>query len=133
MIFENRSDAAMKLAKTMKTQSFLDPIVLGIPRGGIVTAAVLAKELNADFDVVLSRKIGAPNQQEFALGAISEDGQVFLNPALRESQHRFWDCYWQPQPQYKKDHRSCPSAGRWRCRGQAAGSEKAQSAIGLGW
>jgi predicted phosphoribosyltransferase len=70
MIFENRSDAAMKLAKTMKTQSFLDPIVLGIPHGGIVTAAVLAKELNADFDVVLSRKIGAPN----------------LNPALRESQ-----------------------------------------------
>jgi predicted phosphoribosyltransferase len=86
MIFENRSDAAMKLAKKMKMQSFFDPIVLGIPRGGIVAAAVLAKELNADFDVVLSRKIPAPGQQEFALGAISEDGQVFLNPALRDSQ-----------------------------------------------
>lgn len=86
MIFENRSDAAMKLAKKMKMQSFFDPIVLGIPRGGIVTAAVLAKELNADFDVVLSRKIPAPGQQEFALGAISEDGQIFLNPALRDSQ-----------------------------------------------
>ncbi|NBR06368.1 MAG: phosphoribosyltransferase [Planctomycetes bacterium] len=89
MIFENRSDAAMKLAQKMKNQSFLDPIVLGIPRGGVVTAAVLAKELNADFDVVLSRKIAAPNQQEFAWGAISEDGQVFLNPALSESQLDF--------------------------------------------
>ncbi len=82
MIFQNRNDAAMKLAKKMSSHSFLDPIVLGIPRGGVVGAAVLAKELNADFDVVLSRKIGAPNQPEFAIGAISESGQVYLNPSI---------------------------------------------------
>lgn len=86
MIFQNRNDAAIKLAKKMRAHSFLDPIVLGIPRGGVVGAAVLAKELNADFDVVLSRKIGAPNQPEFAIGAISESGQVYLNPSIDVSE-----------------------------------------------
>lgn len=86
MIFQNRNDAAMKLAKKMSSHSFLDPVVLGIPRGGVVGAAILAKELNADFDVVLSRKIGAPNQPEFAIGAISETGQVYLNPSIDQSE-----------------------------------------------
>ncbi len=54
--------------------------MLAIPRGGVVTGAVLARELGADLDVVLSRKLRAPGQPELALGAISEDGQVYLNP-----------------------------------------------------
>ena len=53
--------------------------ILAIPRGGVVTGAVLARELGGDLDVVLSRKLRAPGQPELAIGAISEDGQVHLN------------------------------------------------------
>jgi predicted phosphoribosyltransferase len=54
-------------------------VVLAIPRGGVATGAVLARELGADLDVVLARKLRAPGQPEVALGAISETGDVYLN------------------------------------------------------
>jgi predicted phosphoribosyltransferase len=57
---------------------------LAIPRGGVVTGAVLAHELGADLDVVLSRKLRAPGQPELAIGAISEDGQAYLNHYAQE-------------------------------------------------
>lgn len=52
--------------------------MLAIPRGGVVTGAVLACELGAELDVVLSRKLRAPGQPELAIGAISETGDVYL-------------------------------------------------------
>jgi len=83
-MFRNREDAAHQLAQRLKGRKLLDPIVLAIPRGGVVTGAVLARELGADLDVVLSRKLRAPMQPELALGAISEDNQVYLNPFAKE-------------------------------------------------
>jgi putative phosphoribosyl transferase len=80
-VFQHRKDAARKLAAKMKARTFHDPLVLAIPRGGVVTGAVLADELNAELDVVFSRKLRAPEQPEFALGAISENDHVYLNPA----------------------------------------------------
>jgi len=50
----------------------------------VVTGAVLAQELGADLDVVLSRKLRAPMQPELALGAVSEDGHIYLNPFAKE-------------------------------------------------
>jgi predicted phosphoribosyltransferase len=61
-----------------------DPLVLAIPRGGVVIGAVLAEELGADLDVVLSRKLRAPYNPELAVGAIGEDGQVYPEPHTRE-------------------------------------------------
>jgi putative phosphoribosyl transferase len=78
-MFRDREDAAHKLAKKLKGRELHDPLVLAIPRGGVVTGAVLARELGADLDVVLSRKLRAPEQPELAIGAISEDGRVYLN------------------------------------------------------
>jgi putative phosphoribosyl transferase len=78
-MFRDREDAAHKLAEKLKGRQFHDPLVLAIPRGGVVTGAVLARELGADLDVVLSRKLRAPGQPELAIGAISEDGRVYLN------------------------------------------------------
>jgi predicted phosphoribosyltransferase len=52
---------------------------LSIPRGGVVTGAVLARELEAELDVVLSRKLRAPHQPELAIGAVGEDGQVYMS------------------------------------------------------
>lgn len=78
-MFRDRTDAALQLAEKLKGREFRDPLVLAIPRGGVVTGSVLARELGADLDVVLSRKLRAPEQPELAIGAISEAGEVYLN------------------------------------------------------
>lgn len=78
-MFRDREDAALQLAERLKGREFRDPLVLAIPRGGVVLGAILARELGADLDVVLSRKLRAPGQPELALGAICESGQVYLN------------------------------------------------------
>ena len=83
-MFRDREDAAYQLAKRFKGRKLHDPLVLAIPRGGVVTGAVLARELGADLDVVLSRKLRAPGQPELAVGAVSEDGQVYLNHHAKE-------------------------------------------------
>jgi predicted phosphoribosyltransferase len=84
-IFHDRADAARQLAEKLKGRSFIRPVVLAIPRGGVVTGAILAKELGADLDVVLSRKLRAPFQPELAIGSISEDGRVYLTNFAKEA------------------------------------------------
>ncbi len=78
-MFRDRVDAAQQLADRLRQRSWTNPVVLAIPRGGVVIGAVLARELNADLDVVLSRKLRAPTQPELAIGAIREDGTIILN------------------------------------------------------
>jgi putative phosphoribosyl transferase len=82
-MFRNREDAALQLAQILKERRLKDPLVLAIPRGGVVTGAVLARELGAELDVVLSRKLRAPYQPELAIGAIGEDGEQYLNDFAR--------------------------------------------------
>lgn len=83
-MFQDREDAARQLAQEFKGRPLHDPLVLAIPRGGVVTGAVLARGLNAELDVVLSRKLRAADQPELAVGAVGEDGQVYLNPGAQE-------------------------------------------------
>ena len=78
-MFSNREDAARQLAQRLKSLPLKDPLVLAIPRGGVVIGAVLARELRAELDVVLARKLRAPFQPELAIGAIGEDGEEYLN------------------------------------------------------
>jgi putative phosphoribosyl transferase len=78
-MFRDREDGAYRLVQRLKGRKFHDPLVLAIPRGGVATGAVLARELGAELDVVLSRKLRAPGQPELAIGAVSEDGEVYLN------------------------------------------------------
>ena len=82
-MFRDREDAAHLLVQRLKGYPFHDPAVLAIPRGGVVIGAVLARELGAELDVVLSRKLRAPFQPELAIGAVAEDGQVYLEPGVR--------------------------------------------------
>jgi putative phosphoribosyl transferase len=84
-MFRDREGAARQLAERLKGREFRDPLVLAIPRGGVVTGAVLARELGAELDVVLSRKLRAPMQPELAIGAVTEDGQVYLNHQAKEA------------------------------------------------
>jgi predicted phosphoribosyltransferase len=78
-IFADRADAGCRLAKRLRRRRFTNPLVLAIPRGGVVLGAVLADALGADLDVVLSRKLRMLGNSEFALGAIAETGAVYLN------------------------------------------------------
>lgn len=82
--FRDREDAARRLAAKLKGRELHDPLVLAIPRGGVVIGAGLARELGAELDVVLSRKLRAPEQPELALGAVTEDGKVVLNRYARD-------------------------------------------------
>lgn len=83
-MFQDREDAARQLARKLQGRDLVRPVVLAIPRGGVVTGAVLAQELKAELDVVLSRKLRAPAQPELAVGAVSENGHVYLNAYARE-------------------------------------------------
>ncbi|MEW6102192.1 MAG: phosphoribosyltransferase family protein [Candidatus Omnitrophota bacterium] len=80
--FRNRKEAGSLLARELRELKEKEALILGIPRGGVVIAAELAKFLNADLDILLSRKIGAPSNPELAIGAVTEDGKVFLNDVL---------------------------------------------------
>ena len=62
-MFRNRAEAAHLLARRFKGRELRDPLVLAIPRGGVVTGAVLARELDAELDVVLARKLRAPDSR----------------------------------------------------------------------
>lgn len=73
-IFKDRQSAGILLANRLK--NIKADVVLGIPRGGVVVAKEVASILNLPLDVVITRKIGAPNQPELALGAVDPDGQV---------------------------------------------------------
>lgn len=81
-MFRDREDAARQLAQRLQERQLHQPLVLAIPRGGVALGAVLARELDADLDVVLARKLRAPGQPELALGSVSESGQVYLSPHL---------------------------------------------------
>ncbi len=81
-MFRNREEAGRKLAARLKDRSLVNPVVLGIPRGGVAVGAVLARELGAELDVVLSRKLRAPGQPELAVGALSENGELHLNQRI---------------------------------------------------
>jgi predicted phosphoribosyltransferase len=83
-MFRNREEAAERLARLFAGRMLRDPLVLGIPRGGVVLAAVLARELNAELDIVLARKLRAPNNPELAIGAVSADGSVYIEPVAAE-------------------------------------------------
>lgn len=79
MIFQDRKDAGQKLAKVLGHYSALKPIILALPRGGAVVAYEVAKVLQAPLDVIIARKIGAPSQPEYAIGAIASDDVRVLN------------------------------------------------------
>ena len=76
MKFEDRKQAGMLLAEKLIKYKGKDAIVLALPRGGVVTAAEIAKHLNAPFDLVITRKIGHPYNPEYAIGAITDNGTI---------------------------------------------------------
>lgn len=81
-MFRDRHDAGRKLAGHLDRFAALEPIVVGMPRGGVPVAAEIAGHLSAPLDIVVVRKIGCPWQPELGIGAIAEGGVCVLNDAL---------------------------------------------------
>lgn len=83
MRFRNRQDAGQQLARKLSKYAGQDGVVvLGLPRGGVPVAHEVATVLGAPLDAVLVRKIGAPGQPEFAIGAIAHGGIEVFTPHL---------------------------------------------------
>jgi predicted phosphoribosyltransferase len=80
MTFQDRNEAAMRLAEALSRYGDAHPLVLAIPRGGVPMGKILAERLGGELDVVLVRKLGAPLDRELAVGAVDESGWVYLTP-----------------------------------------------------
>ena len=85
MRYRDRLDAGQKLGAALERAGYsaaVNPIILGVARGGVPVAAEVAPMVGGQLDVAVARKIGAPGNPEFAIGAIAGDGGVVLNDAV---------------------------------------------------
>lgn len=80
MRFTNRDEAARMLANRLAAYQGQHPLILGVPRGAVPMARIIADLLHGDLDVVLVRKLRAPDQPELAIGAVDETGHVLRGP-----------------------------------------------------
>jgi len=93
--FQNRTDAGEKLAERLlllkqtqlKERDSQKIIIVGIPRGGVIIADIIASKLGVKLDIVVSRKISAPDNSELAIGAVMPDGSYFLNQEIVDTRN----------------------------------------------
>jgi predicted phosphoribosyltransferase len=78
MLFHDRNEAADKLAVRLAEHKGKNPLILAIPRGAVPMARRIADVLGGEVDVVLVRKLGAPSNPEFAIGAMDESGWTYI-------------------------------------------------------
>ncbi len=91
MTFKDRREAGKKLAEALvEYRNSKDAILLALPRGGVVVADEIAESLNLPFDIVVPRKIGAPANPEYAIGAITETGEGIFNEKEIEDIDKEW-------------------------------------------
>ena len=84
MLFADRTDAGHRLGQRLASEVDGPAVVLGIPRGGVVVAAEVAKALGAPLDVVVPRKVGAPFNPELGLGAVAPGVRVLDERLIRD-------------------------------------------------
>ncbi len=82
MVFASREDAGQKLGRFLKEQETEADLVVGLPRGGVIVAAEVARILERPLDVLIVRKIGHPLHREFAVGALAENDVVLLDETV---------------------------------------------------
>jgi putative phosphoribosyl transferase len=85
MPFRDREEAGRRLGKALLGMKGSGVVVLGIPRGGVVVADEVAKALEAPLDIVVTRKIGAPGEEEYGLGAVTQEGEVIVDRRAAEA------------------------------------------------
>lgn len=90
MIFYDRIEAGRLLAKELSFESGEDIVVIALPRGGVPLGAEIAKDLQAPLDLVITRKIGAPSNPEYAIGSIAEKSEPLLNKLETDKLSKEW-------------------------------------------
>jgi putative phosphoribosyl transferase len=83
--FRDRRDAGLQLGEAVAHLANSEPVVLGLPRGGVAVALEIARKLHAPLDVIVVRKLGAPIQPQLAVGAIGEGDIGVRNEQIIES------------------------------------------------
>ncbi|WP_234697136.1 phosphoribosyltransferase [Nitrosophilus alvini] len=78
-MFKDRYEAGLKLAEKLKEYENSDSVIVALPRGGIPVAAVIAEKLHIPMDIFFVKKIPSPYNEEAAIGAVSENGFVYVN------------------------------------------------------
>ena len=86
-MFTDRRHAGQELGHALHRYAGTNPIVLALPRGGVPIGREIASALDAELDVLIIRKLGAPNNPEFAIGAVGEGGAVVLDEQTVVSMH----------------------------------------------
>lgn len=94
--FADREEAGRLLAEELSEYRDKKAVVLGIPRGGIIVAREIARQLDAELDIVLAHKLRTPGQEELAMGSVAEDGKLFLNQEVVQKL-RIGDAYIQQE------------------------------------
>jgi predicted phosphoribosyltransferase len=113
MLFENREHAARLLSRRLSTYyKGKNPLVLGIPRGAIPMAKIIADDLGGQLDVVLVHKLGYPGQPELAIGAIDETGNVFVSDYAREIEPEYLELEKSRQLEVLRQRRARYTPGR---------------------
>jgi len=90
IFFKDRVEAGERLAEKLMKFKDESPVVLALPRGGVVLGKVIAKELNAPLDLLITRKIGHPRASEYAIGAVTVTGERVLNQAETSQVDPVW-------------------------------------------
>lgn len=113
MYFKNRVDGGRKLADLLKKFKGKDVVIYALPRGGVVTAYEIAKEIQAPLDLIITRKIGHPYQPEYAIGAVAENGHsVFNKEEVAEIDENYLTSEAEKQKEEAKRRREIYLAGR---------------------
>lgn len=82
--FRNRQDAGVKLAEFLQSKyQSLDPLIIGIPRGGVEVAYYVAQKMQAELSLIVSKKLPFPGQPEYGFGAVSEEDSVYVSEQRR--------------------------------------------------
>ena len=89
-MFKDRSDAGRQLAEKLALYRGKEAVVLALPRGGVVTGFEIARVLSLPLDIVAVRKVGAPDNPEYAIGAVGANGTVILNDAEAATIDKTW-------------------------------------------
>ena len=89
-MFKDRNDAGRQLAEKLAQYRGQDAAVLALPRGGVVVGREIAKTLGLPLDIVVTRKIGHPNNPEYAIGAVDNMGATILNDAEAATVNQAW-------------------------------------------
>lgn len=90
MFFKNRTEAGILLAQALKKYKNKNVVIYAMPRGGVVTAVEIARQLNAPLDLIITRKIGHSYNPEYAIAAVAENGHIVGSPDQLKSIDENW-------------------------------------------